>query len=92
MTLSTTLTLVNICGGSTAAYCLLLTMHHYQIGRFMAVYVFILFATMAMLVFNQFYIIIFDIESTWLLKLLALFLWCKSLYFAWAIRFSSLKK
>lgn len=90
--LSEMLTIINIVGASTAGYCLLLTMLHYHIGNRMAFYCLMLFMTMTMMLFNQFYLIIFDIEYSWKLKLLAMFLWCKAVYFAWAIRFSSLKK
>lgn len=92
MTLSQILTISNIVGGATAAYCLLLTLQHYMIGKKMAYYVFLLFATMSMLVFSQFYMLAFSIETNWRLKLIGLFLWSKAIYFAWAIRFSSLKK
>lgn len=92
MTLSKILTIINIMGGMAAAYCLLLTIHHYLIGLRMAFYCFLLFATMCLLVFSQFYTIAAEVESNWKLKLIGVFLWAKTLYFTWAIRFSSLKK
>ena len=92
MTLSTILTITNIIGGGTAAYSLLLTTHNYIIGRKMGFYIFLLFATMSMLVFSQFYMLSYGIESNWRLKLIGVFYWGKAIYFSWAIRYSCIKK
>lgn len=92
MALSTAMTIINIMGGGTACYCLLLTMKCYVIPRKMSNYMVALFITMTLLILSQFYMIVFDVETNWKLKLIGVYMWAKAIYFAWAIRFSSLKK
>lgn len=92
VTLVRILTIINIMSGTAAMYCLLLTMHNYVIGKWMKNYIFLLFATMALLVLSQFLMIVSDYEPYWQAKLIGLFLSYESIYFAWAIRFTSLKK
>jgi hypothetical protein len=92
MTLSKILTIINIMGGTAAFCCLFLTMRNYILGRYMKNYIFLLFASMAMLVLGQFFTIVYEIETNWKLKLIGIYLWYKAIYFAWAIRFTSIKK
>lgn len=92
MTTSKILTIINIMGGAAAICCLFLTMRNYKLGRWMRNYIFLLFASMTLLVLGQFYTIVYEIESNWKLKLIGLYLWYKAIYFAWAIRFTSIKK
>lgn len=79
-------------GAGAACYALLLTIHKYIIVRKMSNYMLALFFTMTLLILSQFYMIMNDVETNWKLKLIGTYMWAKAIYFAWAIRFSSIKK
>jgi hypothetical protein len=94
MTLSIILIWINIIGCIFTSICLVVTVWHYHIGPRMAIYVVLNLASIFLLLCLSVYTLTRPpmMQSTWVYKLPLTFWWVKTLYFAWAIRFSSIKK
>lgn len=85
------MTILNLAGGATTIYALIKTGTRYYVGPRMGFYMFLTIASMVALCFAQVYTW-GDPAGKWTLKLAGTYWWVKTLYFSWAIRFSSIKK
>lgn len=92
MLLSKTMTIINLLGAIVSFISLALTMKRYQIAPKIQVYVFLSFTSMVLLMWTQLLVLSTGYETKWLVKTATTFWWAKTLYFSWAVRFSSLKK
>lgn len=81
---------LNIFGGMITLIALMETNRRYIVAPRMLFYIFLCVVSMFFLIFTQVNALTW--EGDWRLKLGSLFWWAHTLYFAWAIRFSSLKK
>lgn len=86
------LTYLNLIGSSLAMAVLLLTIKHYVISHWMSRYMYLLVATMVILALGQLYQLSTHAYVPWQSKVFGVYFWGKSLYFCYAIRFTSLKK
>lgn len=93
MSFSTIITWINLSGAAVAAHALFNVYRRYVIAKRMQIYLFMTIAAMTVLMLTQVILLVREeIDLDWRIKLATVIWWLKKLYFAYAIRFSSLKK
>ena len=90
--LSQIITYLNILGSVVTAIALARTLRLYVITPRMGFYIFLAFGSMVLIFLVQLHELLEKHVPDWKTKLVSLGYWLKALYFAWAIRFQSLKK
>lgn len=85
------LAFINIAGGLFAIGMLLHVAINYIIAPRMSMYLFLTIVAMAYLVVSQTYTLT-EPQGLTKLKIASIFWWGKTVYFAWALRFTSIKK
>lgn len=89
--MSLILTWINIAGGTIALFRLVTIFKTYSMPARTAFYIYLTIVSTVIFLFTQFYIISIP-PMNWKLKLVGVYWWGKTLYFAWWIRFNLLKK
>lgn len=85
-----TLTWINLCGGIFTIVCLVNVIRNYFISPRMGFYILLCIASMLILIATQAYQLTTNPGVPWL-KALSFYVWMKTLYFTYAVRFTSIR-
>jgi L-cystine uptake protein TcyP (sodium:dicarboxylate symporter family) len=92
MSISQIITIINIVMAVVVISALLKTMKNYRVTLHTSIFIFLTFASMVAFCLAQVYLLTEQIQTDWRVRIFSWFWVAKSLYYAWYIRFSALKK